>query len=154
MLVSFEVGAAATRGSPIPLYGNALDVAFVPGSHGSYTAVVSIDNIHKPGSITELRDDEVGSHETACFVKADTVLQNAPRLQCFSKQADGRWQEDADMERVLASLAERGSWIDIGAADGDAATRNGAGPGLPENKAARDVLYSVENLRKRPGAED
>lgn len=29
-----------------------------------------------------------------------------------------------------------------------------AGQGKSDNKALRDLLYSVENLRKRPGAED
>ncbi|KAH7077021.1 guanine-N(7)--methyltransferase subunit TRM82 [Paraphoma chrysanthemicola] len=128
-LFGFDVGAAATRGTSIPLRGNALAVACVPNSQGSYTAVVSIDNIHKPGSTTELRSDG-----------------NAPRLQYFSKLDDGSWQEDSSLNQVLADFAERGHALDVEAGNGSAAA--------PEGKTLRDILYSVEKLRKRPGAED
>lgn len=36
----------------------------------------------------------------------------------------------------------------------DSKRGNGAGLGSADDKAVRDILYHVENLRKRPGAED
>ena len=46
--------------------------------------------------------------------------------------------------------------FDVEAGSGDeSATGNGkAGLGSADDKALRDMLYSVENLRKRPGAEE
>jgi tRNA (guanine-N(7)-)-methyltransferase subunit TRM82 len=51
------------------------------------------------------------------------------------------------MKEALQLFAEEGSKIDV-------ASNNNPGQGLAENKTARDILYHVENLRKRPGADD
>jgi tRNA (guanine-N(7)-)-methyltransferase subunit TRM82 len=51
------------------------------------------------------------------------------------------------MREALKMFAEAGCNI-------DAASSNGSGAGPTENKTVRDILYHVENLRKRPGAED
>jgi tRNA (guanine-N(7)-)-methyltransferase subunit TRM82 len=57
-------------------------------------------------------------------------------LQYFAKKQDGIWNEDAELADILKSFEQRGD--DLHADD----------------KAIRDMLYNVENLRKRPGAED
>jgi tRNA (guanine-N(7)-)-methyltransferase subunit TRM82 len=64
-------------------------------------------------------------------------------LQTFSAQQDGLWQEDTSVLTALEWFRVQGTTDSSG---GDAA---GAA-----QKALRDVLYSVENLRKRPGAEE
>ncbi|KAH7379315.1 guanine-N(7)--methyltransferase subunit TRM82 [Phaeosphaeria sp. MPI-PUGE-AT-0046c] len=125
-LFSFSLGKRATPDSSLPLHGNVLDVAFLKPSHGLCTIVVSVDNVHQPGSTTARR-----------------VETDAPRLQYFSRQASGLWCEDTETIGSLGSFAEQGSEVAIGSSDGSA-----------DNKAVRDILYHVENLRKRPGGED
>lgn len=47
--------------------------------------------------------------------------------------------------------------IEAGASGGEVATEGSAAGnvlGSADDKAPRDMLYNVENLRKRPGAED
>ena len=61
-------------------------------------------------------------------------------MQYFSKQVDGAWREDAEMGALVSSFA-------LGGTDGPDLT-------TADDKAVRDILYHVENLRKRPGAED
>ncbi|KAH8732771.1 guanine-N(7)--methyltransferase subunit TRM82 [Phaeosphaeriaceae sp. PMI808] len=68
------------------------------------------------------------------------ITKNALRLQCLVRQVDGQWREDRGVGEALKWLAE-----------GDSERPN-LGPG--DDKAIRDILYHVENLRKRPGAED
>lgn len=58
-LTSFNIGAGAGTGNSIPLAGNPLDVAVVSTSPNSWTAIVSIDNVHRPGSTSELREGKV-----------------------------------------------------------------------------------------------
>jgi tRNA (guanine-N(7)-)-methyltransferase subunit TRM82 len=58
---------------------------------------------------------------------------------------DGGWTEDV-------SLADALAWFN-GEAGGSVAEVSGATPAAAE-KALRDMLYGVENLRKRPGSED
>ncbi|KAI4701594.1 hypothetical protein J4E81_003334 [Alternaria sp. BMP 2799] len=60
----------------------------------------------------------------------------APRLQYFARQQDGTWHADAELAETLKSFEQGGD------------------DRLADDKAVRDVLYNVENLRKRPGAED
>lgn len=118
-LFGFNIERPAS-GHAIALDGNALAVSFLQLSQTSYTTVVSIDNIQKPGSTTEPRDDKVS------------------RLQYFARALDGCWQENAEASLSLASF-ERGC--------GDA-------PSSTDTQAIQSMLYSVENLRKRPGSED
>lgn len=113
----------STPGSQISLKGNVLDIALIVNPTGSVRIVVSIDNVHKPGSTTEKREDQV------------------PKLQCFSLQPEGLWQEDAELAKVLESF-ERSS-----------NTANSSVQGADDD-AVRSILYNIENLRKRPGAED
>ncbi|KAF1932480.1 uncharacterized protein M421DRAFT_417201 [Didymella exigua CBS 183.55] len=145
-LFSFKVDAmtntssAATEYScAIALKGNALDVTFLPISPTSSAAVVSIDNVHKPASTKEVREDE-----------------EIHRLQCFSSLENGKWQEDSHTSEVLKSFHEQVFDVEAGASGGDdSTTGNGKGGlGAADDKALRDMLYSVENLRKRPGAEE
>jgi tRNA (guanine-N(7)-)-methyltransferase subunit TRM82 len=65
-LFSFTIGTGAMASDSIALEGNPLDVAFVPTSQTSWTAIVSVDNVHKPGSTTEVRDDQV-SRQSYCI---------------------------------------------------------------------------------------
>jgi len=57
-LFSFRLGASVP-GYAIPLDGNALDLAIIRTSTGPLKLAVSIDNIQKPGSTTEVREDTV-----------------------------------------------------------------------------------------------
>ncbi|KAF2025810.1 guanine-N(7)--methyltransferase subunit TRM82 [Setomelanomma holmii] len=136
-LFEFEIGSNAKSATTISLNGNALDVAFIKGSDNSCSIVVSIDNIHKAGSTTLVRKDKI-----------------AARLQYFSKQTDGQWQEDEIVGKVFVGFAGQGSLMDDEATNGDTPIGNGADQASSEKKSARDILYSVENLRKRPGAEE
>ncbi|KAH4018298.1 tRNA methyltransferase non-catalytic subunit TRM82 [Parastagonospora nodorum] len=122
-LFNFNVGTGAVNGDSLSLMGNPLDVAFVQTSPNSWTTIVSIDNVHKAGSTSELRENADGA-----------------RLQYFSKQVDGAWREDAEMGALVSSFV-------LGGTDGPDLT-------TADDKAVRDILYHVENLRKRPGAED
>jgi tRNA (guanine-N(7)-)-methyltransferase subunit TRM82 len=75
-------------------------------------------------------------------------------LQTFSAQQDGLWQENAILSIAVAGLPSAISRKQVDAG-GDVATDNSAGKGVEAaEKALRDMLYNVENLRKRPGAED
>ena len=69
------------------------------------------------------------------------------RLQFVAKGADGEWRNDVKMDAALNIFAEAGSRLNLDPGDGP-------GPGAGDDKAVRDMLYNVENLRKRPGAED
>jgi tRNA (guanine-N(7)-)-methyltransferase subunit TRM82 len=127
-------------GKSMSLMGNPLDVAFVQTSPSSWTSIVSIDNIHKAGSTSELRENTVSTMFILNAVITNEMSQNTLRLQYFSKQANGQWQEDADMVKLLESFA--------------VASSDNLGLASSDGKAVRDILYHVENLRKRPGAED
>lgn len=60
-LFNFNVGTGAVTGSSLSLTGNPLDVAFVQTSQNSWTTIVSIDNVHKAGSTSELRENAVST---------------------------------------------------------------------------------------------
>ncbi|KAL5121206.1 tRNA (guanine-N(7)-)-methyltransferase non-catalytic subunit trm82 [Pleosporales sp. CAS-2024a] len=122
-LFSFDVGAEDGLGASIALHGNPLSVAFVQTSPSSWTTVVSVDNVHRAGSTSELRPDT-----------------HVSRLQCFSKLGDDKWEEDTSLGGLLHGFAMAGS--------------DGPSVASPDDKAAQNVLYHVEKLRKRPGAED
>jgi tRNA (guanine-N(7)-)-methyltransferase subunit TRM82 len=68
-------------------------------------------------------------------------------LHLVAKEADGQWRQDVKMKETLNFFAEAGSKLNLDPSDGP-------GPGAGDDKAVRDMLYHVENLRKRPGAED
>ncbi|EUC48771.1 hypothetical protein COCMIDRAFT_33844 [Bipolaris oryzae ATCC 44560] len=121
-LFGLAVGGS-TPGSQISLNGNVLDIALIVDPTGSVRIVVSIDNVNKPGSTTEKREDHV------------------PKLQCFSLQPGGLWQEDAELAKVLESFERSGN------------TANSSIQGADDD-GVRGILYNIENLRKRPGAED
>jgi tRNA (guanine-N(7)-)-methyltransferase subunit TRM82 len=59
----------------------------------------------------------------------------------------------------LKSFHDRVFDVETGTSGGEvatdsSATGNAQGLGSADDKALRDMLYNVENLRKRPGAED
>jgi tRNA (guanine-N(7)-)-methyltransferase subunit TRM82 len=138
-LFCLSVGDDAKVAVTIPLNGNTLGVAFVGSSTVSSTIVVSIDNMHKPGSTTEMRDDKVSNVSS---IEASAVLNTTkvPRLQYFSVAQDGQWREDSATREAFEEF--------------EGVNTIGANCNLPDEKAVRDMLYHVENLRKRPGAED
>mgnify|MGYP004501727873 CR=1 FL=1 len=76
-------------------------------------------------------------------------MQEVSRLQCFSSQDNGKWQEDSHTSEALKSFHEQVFDVEDGAISGEE-----KGLGSADDKALRDMLYTVENLRKRPGAED
>lgn len=137
-LFSLTLGDSAKVANTTPLNGNALDVALVRTSTGSSTIVVSIDNIHKLGSTTEVRDEKVSSLPSIEMSLVPNITK-VPRLQYFAIDQDGQWQ-DADMREALDNF--------------ESVDTIGGNFNLPDEKAVRDLLYNVENLRKRPGAED
>jgi tRNA (guanine-N(7)-)-methyltransferase subunit TRM82 len=60
-LFNFNVGTGTVNGDSLSLMGNPLDVAFVQTSPNSWTTIVSIDNVHKAGSTSELRENTVST---------------------------------------------------------------------------------------------
>jgi tRNA (guanine-N(7)-)-methyltransferase subunit TRM82 len=153
-LFNFTLGVGATDGVTIPLRGNPLDVTFIQTSQAHCTVVVSVDNVHKPGSTTVVRDANVSLLRvfTSLFVLT-RLLQDASPLEQFSR-VDGAWREDISMKQALEWFAQQGTKKHVKrATDGDTAEEV-SGAGSIDHKALRDILYHVENLRKRPGAED
>ncbi|KAF2800056.1 tRNA methyltransferas-like protein [Melanomma pulvis-pyrius CBS 109.77] len=134
-LFSFQLGDSSTSGEAIPLHGNVLDVTFVWPSQDACTAVVAVDNVHKPGSTTETHDDEGPS-----------------RLQYLSYQQDGTWGEDSIVGGILKWFNRRASAGNLDGRGEEFDTKTKAR--LDDEKAVRDILYGVENLRKRAGADD
>ncbi|KAJ8108401.1 hypothetical protein OPT61_g8199 [Boeremia exigua] len=143
-LFSFKIDATTNTSSAVTEYssaialkGNALDVTFLPVSPKSSAAVVSIDHVHKPGSTKEAREEK-----------------DVHRLQCFFSQENGNWEEDSHTSEALKSLHDQVFDVETGGIGGDDPAPGKKGLGSADDKALRDMLYSVENLRKRPGAED
>ncbi|KAF2739260.1 guanine-N(7)--methyltransferase subunit TRM82 [Polyplosphaeria fusca] len=103
----------------IGLKGNALDVSFIQLSDSTWTVVVSVDNVHNPGSTTEVREDELDA-------ELDWFDRRAPAM---TRNAQSR----------------------------DAGTGGETGGGSSrrvDEKAVRNVLYGIENLRKRAGGDE
>lgn len=75
-------------------------------------------------------------------------------LQYFTKQRDDAWREDASLQAGLSWFEHQGSGLPAQRVIDGTATDDMAGNGTAHAKSVRDILYSVENLRKRPGAED
>ncbi|KAH6637928.1 guanine-N(7)--methyltransferase subunit TRM82 [Boeremia exigua] len=140
-LFSFKIDAMTNTSSAtieysaaIALRGNALDVAFLSSSPTSSTVVVSIDHVHKPGSTKDVREEK-----------------DTHRLQCFSSQENGKWGENSQTAEAMKPFHEVFDVQSGGISGDDSATSS---LGSADDKALRDMLYSVENLRKRPGAEE
>ncbi|KAF2681858.1 hypothetical protein K458DRAFT_371103 [Lentithecium fluviatile CBS 122367] len=134
-LFTFKPGTSPAVGQALALVGNALDVAFIERDQDRHGVVVSVDHMHKPGSTTEIR-----------------LNHGTSRLQYYAYQQDGQWSEDS-------SLADALEWFngEAGHADNRAGVSSGGASGAPltvDEKALRDMLYGVENLRKRPGSDD
>ncbi|KAF2874854.1 tRNA methyltransferas-like protein [Massariosphaeria phaeospora] len=131
-LFQFTLGDRSKPGAVISLNGNALDVAFLGSSENTRKMiVVSVDNVHKPGSTTAVRD-------------------SPHRLQCFSRQGNGEWEENSGVAQSL-------DWFSRQAPDGNDnayAESNSIASDTKDLAAVRAILYGLENLRKRPGAED
>jgi hypothetical protein len=121
--------------------GNVLDVAVGPAL---WEIVVSIDTVHKPGSVKILRPEEVPQTEffetfelstTSSSVNGHASIDHRP-------EDDLRWEQSslAILLNTNAAKADRGC--------------------LPSESAAKvkgnfspagDILYGLENLRKKRG---
>jgi tRNA (guanine-N(7)-)-methyltransferase subunit TRM82 len=82
------LGSDKVKRECIVLHGNVLDVAFasIPTSTTSNTMIISIDNIHKPGSTTEVRNDKV-IKQTRSII-ALTVVNNRRYLDCNTSHSN------------------------------------------------------------------
>lgn len=62
------------------------------------------------------------------------------------------------MQKTLKWFTQQASALPVkhvgGGDTGEDAAGDARGSGTVDDKALRDILYSVENLRKRPGADD
>ncbi|KAL5385388.1 hypothetical protein DPSP01_004845 [Paraphaeosphaeria sporulosa] len=133
-LVSFKLGSSSRTGRVLPLNGNVLDLAFIAVGAGHSLAAVSIDHVHQPGSKHELRQES-----------------GASRLQCLSNHNSGEWEDDETLTEALERFSRS---MPNGARESGTASETDRGKADNKAKALRDLLYGVENLRKRPGAED
>lgn len=111
-------------------------------STGSVQMVVSVDHIHKAGSTNEKREDPV-SRLPACKLHPVSNTNKVPRLQYFSLQSNGTWQEDSGLAKTFEAVERSGN---PGNSNGDVPSG--------DDQSVRGMLYNMENLRKRPGAED
>lgn len=106
-------GASSALSNVIQLNGNALGVAFVSVSTTAATVVVSVDNVHKPGSVTEVRETEVRWQllDFGIFVAHILVgSMSAAVLYIYARQSleiRGRAGEPP-------GVAQSGSWDAIG----------------------------------------
>ncbi|EFW15426.1 tRNA (guanine-N(7)-)-methyltransferase non-catalytic subunit trm82 [Coccidioides posadasii str. Silveira] len=121
---SFGTNGRLTALAPIELSGNALDVVALDDRG---TILVSVDNVHKPGSTKELRDSAIG-----------------PKLlQCFSARSDGglKWEESSTQAATTINSRET---VDIIA---ETESRK-------QVQKISDSLYGIGNLRKWARGED
>jgi tRNA (guanine-N(7)-)-methyltransferase subunit TRM82 len=150
-LFEFKLGDSSATSNIITLSGNPLDVAFLCSGQTTFSAVVSIDNVHLAGFTTDVREDEVSEHAgDVSWHELMQPQQGVHRLQSFLMQDDGQWAEEAMTGSVL-------DWFSREATSDKTRGSEGRGNGASTETAAkrlRDMLYGVENLRKRPGAED
>ena len=148
-LVSFKLGGSSKAGKVVPLQGNVLDVAFIAVDAGREVAVISIDNVHQPGSIQEARQEPV-SYSPNLNLNTANASQGASRLQYLSNRS-GEWEDDKTLTESLERFSRPKP---NGLRESAIASEAGRGKADDKAKALRDLLYGVENLRKRPGAED
>lgn len=83
-------------------------------------------------------------------------LQDLSRLQCFSSQRAGHWQQAASTPELLGGFESRSAG-EVDERKSGANAEEGMRPGSADDKAVRatqTLYYHVENLRKRLGAED
>lgn len=123
----------------LPLVGNPLDFAMLDLALDGIIAVVSVDNVHEPGSTSSRRQGDRPS-----------------RLQLFKINSSERWESYSGMTETL-------QWFSCEAPGGRAAGGEATAPGQVTvedmsagagEKVMRDLLYGVENLRKRAGADE
>ncbi|KAJ4345790.1 tRNA (guanine-N(7)-)-methyltransferase non-catalytic subunit trm82 [Didymosphaeria variabile] len=133
-LLSFKLGGSSGAGKVLPLDGNVLDLSFIEVDGGRVTAAVSIDHVHKPGSTQEVRQEPGTS-----------------RLQYLCRNNSGEWEHDRTLAEALEGF---GQTVPDEEQDLSTAGEEIRGTADDKAKALRDLLYGIENLRKRPGAED
>lgn len=143
-LVSYKIGTPSESAEIVRLKGNVLDLAFINLPGGGLIAVVSIDNVHEAAIKSDVGKEGVGLRRNHVSNTANNTSQFNPRLQYLSQQS-GRWEEDERLAKALEGFSRS-----VGDDGSDAATNRGK----ESYKALQDVLYGVEKLRKRPGAED
>lgn len=117
----------------LPLAGNPLDFVVLDLPSDGSIAVVSVDNVHEPGSTSSLRQGG-----------------RSPRLQMFKINSSETWEPYSGIDKDL-------EWFSYEAPMGRAADGEAGEPGyviVEDEKMMRDLLYGVENLRKRAGADE
>ncbi|KAL1603984.1 tRNA (guanine-N(7)-)-methyltransferase non-catalytic subunit trm82 [Paraconiothyrium brasiliense] len=133
-LVSFKLGGSSRTGKVLPLDGNVLDLSFIEVDGGRITAAVSVDHVHQLGSTQEVRQEPGTS-----------------RLQYLSSNDSGEWEHDRTLAEVLEGFSRT---VPNEEREAGSASEPNRGTADDKAKALRDLLYSVETLRKRPGTED
>lgn len=141
--VSLEAlrGAEPVRAKAIPLPGNVLDVA--ADSDG---LIISVDNIHVPGSTSNVRSEEVNPH----FTRADDAsTSKLTSWQVAEKTTRLFWTEGhADGKEAIVEVSAMSGKSQLERANQLDTAETGSNEGLGE------LLYGIANLRKRGGLGD
>ena len=120
----------------LPVEGNVLDVTIDAKRKMLFYAV---DNVHKPGSTSELRQDketgEVAAVWTGGFVYRSTASEGG------DEEGQGRFErDDEDVGKLTGAINEYAAKAEEG--------------GSVEEGALGDLLYGIEHLRKRAFEDD
>ncbi|KAF2806880.1 tRNA methyltransferas-like protein [Mytilinidion resinicola] len=118
----------------LPLTGNPLDLTLLESGPITEFIVVSIDQTRAPGSATMLRQkDDVPS-----------------RMQAFSLGSSGGWNLTSMLDVTLERLNSQAQADALLGREAEVVNPETPGKQSP----VQDILYGIENLRKRAGAED
>jgi tRNA (guanine-N(7)-)-methyltransferase subunit TRM82 len=135
----------------LPLSGNPLDLTVLKSGHDTALIIVSLDQIHEPGSTTLRRQGGVSCYSLTHPTVKLTKLQDVPhRLQVFSPDSSGVWSANSELDKVFASLDRQVQEDTPLGAQTEVADVLSSGT----QNAIQDILYGIENLRKRAGPED
>jgi hypothetical protein len=127
--------------------GNVLDIGVGPAL---WEIVVSIDTVHRPGSMTSLHPDEVPrtdyfeTFELFSNMHEDTGVQDIP--SAVSPEADLRWERSslAMLLNNTASKVKKGGLPSETLEKDKSKSKSNFSP-------AGEILYGLENLRKKRG---
>ncbi|KIX96574.1 uncharacterized protein Z520_07840 [Fonsecaea multimorphosa CBS 102226] len=127
----------------LTLGGNVLDVTIGPAL---WEIVVSIDTIHRPGSIRVLRPEETpagDAFETFELFSNIPTNEGSPR-----NQPEGAFEADLRWERSSLAMLLNTSALDCGRGT---LPSEGHAKDKGAYSAAGELLYGLENLRKKRG---
>ncbi|KAK7887548.1 tRNA (guanine-N(7)-)-methyltransferase non-catalytic subunit trm82 [Exophiala xenobiotica] len=126
----------------VVLGGNALDVAIGPAL---WEIVVSVDTVHKPGSVKDVRPEatpESSFFETFELFSDASEATNGEAQPQEGRESALRW-ERSSLAMLLNNAVPGIESVEL--AQGDPSHSNST------NSALGEQLYSLENLRKRKG---